>query len=206
MWDQQFETAVCITRDPNLPSREYTDRLRESIGKLFIKAGRIAANVHRELGSSSRYHYTYGPEDSSVCALATIDVVCWEFVNVANFYRVSGTRAFDNPFKCERFGLADEPVPLLTEPRPAAIAREVTDVTPIEIGCYVQHTDGTTWHVVEATAGTEWSGGPDGRLVLQQALPNGLIDPHESRSCSEAELSEYHKVCLLYTSPSPRDS
>ena len=67
-------------------------------------------------------------------------------------------------------------------------------MTPIEIGCYVQHTDGTTWHVVEATAGTEWNGGPDGRLVLERVLPNGMIDPHDSRSCSEAELSEYHKV------------
>ena len=194
MWDQQLETAVCITRDPNLPSREYTNRLRECIGKLFIKAGRIAANVHRELDSSSQHQFPYGPEHSTGLPLATIDGVCWEFVNVANFYRVSGTRAFDNPFKCERSGLVDEPIPLLTELRPSAVAREVTDVTPIEIGCYVQHTDGTTWYVAEATAGTEWSGGPDGRLVPQQVLPNGLIDPHESRSCSEAELSEYHKV------------
>ena len=162
--------------------------------KLFIKAGRIAANVHRELDSSSQHQFPYGPEHSRGPPLATIDGVCWEFVNVANSYRVSGTRAFDNPFKRERFGLVDEPAPLLTQPRPSAVAREVTDVTPIEIGCYVQHTDGTTWYVAEATAGTEWSGGPDGRLVLQQVLPNGLIEPHESRSCSEAELSEYHKV------------
>ena len=182
-WDRQLETAVRIALQLNVPG----NALGQSIGMLFVKAGRIAANVHRE--GDSRYNPEAVPFPSPP---ATIDGVCWQFVEGANHIRRGGL-AMHNPFKCERWALADEPVSRDSEVSPPPVRKD-NDVTPIEIGCIVQHTDGTRWQVIETEAGTERSGGPDGRLVLEEVLPNGMTDPTSTRSCLEDELSEYHKV------------
>ena len=182
-WDRQLETAVRIALQLNVPG----DALGQSIGLLFVKAGRIAANVHRE--GDSRHN----PENVVFRSPpATIDGVCWQFVEGANHIRRGGL-AMHNPFKCERWALADEPVSRHSEGSPPPVRKD-NDVTPIEIGCIVQHTDGTRWQVINTDAETDYSGGPDGRLVLEEVLSNGMTDPSSTRSCVENELSEYHKV------------
>jgi len=184
-WDRQIETALSIALQLKLPD----SYLGECIGRLFIKTGRIAANVHRD---SDRRHDPRTADGN----VATIDGVCWECVETANYMR-SVRSGLPNPFKRERYGLADEPVCNNSATPPSAVAREGADVTPIENGCFVQHTDGTTWQVIEAIAGTEISGGADGRLVLEKVLPTGLTRDDVTCSCSTSELSSYHKVATV---------